>query len=44
MKDVRKPEVLAENNMGERVIASPVPVANGLLIRGEKNLFCVAAP
>jgi outer membrane protein assembly factor BamB len=32
---------LAENNMGERVIASPVPVANRLLIRGEKHLFCL---
>ncbi|MDA1276346.1 MAG: PQQ-binding-like beta-propeller repeat protein [Verrucomicrobia bacterium] len=35
-------EVLAENQMGERVIASPVPIANRLLIRGEKHLFCVA--
>ena len=32
---------LAENDMGERVIASPVPVANRLLIRGEKHLFCL---
>ncbi|NBR84987.1 MAG: Pyrrolo-quinoline quinone [Proteobacteria bacterium] len=36
-------ELLAENNMGERVIASPVPVANRLLLRGEKHLFCIAA-
>jgi hypothetical protein len=36
-------EVLAENNFGERVIASPVPVANRLLFRGEKHLFCVSA-
>ncbi|MBM3836742.1 MAG: Pyrrolo-quinoline quinone [Verrucomicrobia bacterium] len=36
-------EILSENNMGERVIASPVPVANRLLIRGEKHLFCIAA-
>jgi len=36
-------EVLAENKMGEPVIASPVPVANRLLIRGEKHLFCIAA-
>ena len=34
-------EVLAENDMGERIIASPVPVANRLLLRGEKHLFCV---
>ena len=37
-------EVLAENNMGERVIAAPVPVGNRLLLRGEKTLFCIAAP
>ena len=36
-------EVLSENNMGERVIASPVPIANRLFIRGEKNLFCIGA-
>ncbi len=35
-------ELLAENNLGERVIASPVPVANRLLLRGEKHLFCIA--
>ena len=34
-------ELLSENNMGERVIASPVAVANRLLIRGENHLFCV---
>jgi outer membrane protein assembly factor BamB len=37
-------EVLSQNDMGERVIASPVPVADQLLIRGEKHLFCVKAP
>jgi len=31
---------LAENDMGERVIASPVPINNRILIRGESNLFC----
>jgi outer membrane protein assembly factor BamB len=36
-------ELLAENQMGERVIASPVPVSNHLLIRGESHLFCVSA-
>ena len=36
-------EVLAENHLGERLIASPVPVANRLLLRGEQHLFCVAA-
>jgi outer membrane protein assembly factor BamB len=36
-------KVLAENNLGERVIASPVPVANRILIRGEKHLICIGA-
>ena len=31
---------LTENNLGERLIASPVPVNGSLLIRGEKHLFC----
>jgi outer membrane protein assembly factor BamB len=35
-------EVLAENHMGEQVIASPVPVADRLLIRGDHHLFCIA--
>jgi outer membrane protein assembly factor BamB len=34
-------EILAENKMGERVIASPVPAGNRLLIRGEQHLFCI---
>ncbi len=34
-------EVLAENNMGERVIATPVLLNNRILMRGEKNLFCL---
>ncbi len=37
-------KVLAQNQMGERMIASPVPVAGRLLLRGENHLFCVAAP
>ena len=36
-------ELLAANDMGEPIIASPVPVANRLLIRGEKHLFCISA-
>ncbi|MGE4551243.1 MAG: PQQ-binding-like beta-propeller repeat protein [Opitutales bacterium] len=32
---------LDQNDMGERIIASPVPVANRLLIRGENHLFCL---
>jgi outer membrane protein assembly factor BamB len=36
-------ELLAQNEMGEQIIASPVPVNNRLLLRGEKHLFCVGA-
>lgn len=35
-------KVLAENDMGESVVGSPVPAAKRLLIRGEKHLFCIA--
>jgi outer membrane protein assembly factor BamB len=35
-------ELLSENKMGERVIASPVPVSDRLFIRGEQHLFCVS--
>jgi len=31
---------LGEFDMGERVIASPVPINDKILIRGEKNLLC----
>lgn len=34
--------VIAENNMGERVIATPVFLKDRILVRGEKNLFCLA--
>ncbi len=37
-------ELLAENDMEELVVASPVPLGNRLLLRGAKHLFCVAAP
>jgi outer membrane protein assembly factor BamB len=36
-------ELLAENDMGEKLIASPVPVRNGLLVRGEEHLFWIPA-
>ena len=42
-KSEDKFELLAENKMGERVIASPVPASDRLLIRGEQHLFCIAA-
>lgn len=37
-------QVLSENNMQEPIIGSPVPVGGRLLLRGEKHLFCLAAP
>lgn len=36
-------ELLSENPMGERIVASPAPGNNRLLIRGEKHLFCIPA-
>jgi len=36
-------KLLAENNMGESIIGSPVPVSNCILLRGEQHLFCVAS-
>lgn len=34
-------DLLAENDMGETIIATPVPVRDSLLIRGEEHLFRV---
>ena len=34
-------EILGENDLKERVIASPVPVSSRLLFRAEKHLFCI---
>ncbi len=36
-------ELLSENPMGERVVASPAVAENRLLIRGDKHLFCIEA-
>ncbi|MFP6669291.1 MAG: PQQ-binding-like beta-propeller repeat protein [Pirellulales bacterium] len=36
-------KLVSENDMGERLIASPVPVANRLLIRGAEHLFCIGS-
>lgn len=35
--------LLAENDLGERLVASPVVGGDRLLFRGEKTLFCFAA-
>ena len=34
-------ELLSENPMGERIVASPVPAADRLFLRGDAHLFCV---
>ncbi|MFP6874433.1 MAG: PQQ-binding-like beta-propeller repeat protein [Verrucomicrobiales bacterium] len=34
-------ELLAENDMGERMIASPVPVDDMIFLRGSRHLFCI---
>jgi hypothetical protein len=36
-------KLLATNDMGEKIIASPVPIRGGLLIRGVDHLFRVGA-
>lgn len=35
---------LAANDMGERIIAIPVPIRGKLLLRGDEHLFCIADP
>jgi len=39
---VERFEFMAENSMGERIVATPVPAGDRLLLRGDKTLFCVA--
>ena len=36
-------ELVGENNMGERVIASPIALSDRLFIRGEQHLYSIAA-
>ena len=36
-------EILSENPMGERIVASPVPAMDRLLLRGDQHLFCIAS-
>jgi outer membrane protein assembly factor BamB len=36
-------KLLAENDMDESVIGSPVPASNRIFIRGEKHLFCLTS-
>lgn len=41
LKDAEQFEVIATNSVGETVDATPAPVGDELIIRGEKHLFCV---
>ena len=41
IKDGEKFEVVASNSLGETIDATPAPVDNQLIIRGEKHLFCI---
>ncbi|MEX0610621.1 MAG: PQQ-binding-like beta-propeller repeat protein, partial [Pirellulales bacterium] len=36
-------KLVGENEMGERIIATPIPIRGGLLIRGDKHLFRIAS-
>jgi outer membrane protein assembly factor BamB len=37
-------EVVSQNQMGERIAATPVPVRDRLLLRGVDHLFCLGRP
>jgi hypothetical protein len=43
IEDAPTLRVVATNEMGEGVDATPAAVGNELFIRGEKHLFCVSA-
>jgi len=36
-------EFLSENALGERIIATPVPVTGRLFLRGDQHLYCIAS-
>jgi outer membrane protein assembly factor BamB len=44
IEDAAALKVLATNQVGEGVDATPAPVGNELFVRGEKHLFCFAKP
>lgn len=44
IEDSSELKVLATNSVGEGVDATPAPVGNALLVRGESHLFCYASP
>lgn len=42
IKDSGELEIVASNNLGEGVDATPAPVDNQLFVRGASHLFCIA--
>jgi outer membrane protein assembly factor BamB len=40
----REPQILARNNLGERLIASPAISRGHIFLRSDKNLFCIGKP
>lgn len=43
IKDSDELQIVATNSLGEGVDATPAPIENELLVRGEKHLFCITA-
>lgn len=41
IRDAPELEVVATNNVGETVDATPAPIEDQLIIRGEEHLFCI---
>jgi outer membrane protein assembly factor BamB len=39
-----RPEVLATNELGEPVLATPALAAGAIFLRSDKHLYCIAAP
>jgi len=44
IKDSESLEIVATNQLGEPVDATPAPVDNQLFVRSESSLFCIAKP
>ncbi len=42
LSDEAQPRVLARNRLDDRFSASPVPIGDALVLRGERTLYCVA--
>ncbi len=41
IQDSEELKIEATNNLGETIDATPAPIGNELIIRGEKHLFCI---